>query len=126
MGNEINMIIDNLCDKLGIAVENAAQLIPEFARMKIAEVLSTTIIMILWAIAGSVIVSFGWRGFKRWRATNPSWPDNMPGTTLTQFIVGGLLLFTGVLVLTLVIPELVKWMVAPTAKTCEYILSMLG
>ena len=34
--NEVNAVIDNLADKLGLAAGNAAQLVPEFAKYSIA------------------------------------------------------------------------------------------
>ena len=33
--NEVNAVIDNLCDKLGIAVQNITQLVPSLVKLKV-------------------------------------------------------------------------------------------
>ncbi len=113
MGEEVNKVIDNVCDKLGIL---ASELIPEMGKMKAAELGSMcgiAVILLLVALAMLVI------GTKK---NKEGWSET--GDTL--MILGGFLLVATVIALIVFTPDFIGWLVSPKAKTFTYVLSKIG
>ena len=114
MGTEVNEVINNICDKLGIL---ASELIPELGRMKVAEA-STEIVILAVILIVSVIMLVA--GTKKGRA---DWTD---GAADVLIIAGGTGIVIAMVILAFVIPDLVGWIASPKAKTFAYVLSKLG
>lgn len=112
MGEEINTIIDNLCAKFGTTLQN---LVPEMARMSIAEEIAVIIISII------IIVIMYKLSMKIWkRSIEMSDPDEAIPLIFT--ITGGVV-FTGILSFSII--SLIGWIASPTAKTIEMIMGMI-
>lgn len=115
--NEINTVIDNLSQKLGVAKE---MLVPEITQMCFTRHLVNSIFcLILLVIAAAVI----YRSIKIHGSKESSW-DERQNAEIVIFVCGTV--STGVFIgLWINIYEAVQWYAAPTAKTFEYILQLL-
>lgn len=115
--NEVNAVIDNLSQKLGVAKE---MLVPEMAQMCFTRHLVNSIFCLVLLIVSAVIV---YRSFKIHGAEESSWDDQQYAKIAIR-ICG--VIFTCVFVgLWINVCEAVQWYAAPTAKTLEYILQLL-
>lgn len=115
--NEINAVIDNLCQKLGVAKE---VMVPEMAQMCFTRHLVNSIFcLVLLAIAAAVI----YRSIKIHSSEETCW-DAKQNAEIVMLICG--IVSTGVFIgLWMNVYEAVQWYAAPTAKTFEYILTLL-
>lgn len=114
MGNEVNNIINNLCEKLGTTVTN---LTPEMARMNIAEDMVAIVITALFAIGIAIF----------WRWANSGKHDFDEDWLAVVMFILLLICAVGVALCAFdFIPDLVKWAVAPKARMAEYILKAIG
>lgn len=114
MGVEVNEVINNICDKLGIL---ASELIPEMGRMKIAECGCIIIITFITLIIAVVVLAIGMKKNKE---------DWMDDTADAMMLIGGFAIAVGIIALLIVVPDFVGWMVSPKAKTFAYVLSKIG
>jgi len=113
MSEEVNAIIDNLCDRLGTS---AKFLIPELAKLNIAT--NITVIIICLIVGGILfkVIPTVWKYDQKNRGNwNETFWIVFPG------VVG---LITAVAFVNSVY-ELIGWLVSPTAKAVMIILSML-
>lgn len=113
MGTEVNEVINNICDKLGIL---ASELIPELGRMKIAEESSLIAILVVVLIVSVIMLV---AGIKKGRA---DWMDNAADALMILGVFG---IVVAIVVLVFVIPDLVGWIASPKAKAFAYVLSKL-
>lgn len=112
MGNEINMIIDNLCQKLGTS---ATFLIPELAKKEIAE---NIIIIIITALFGKCMIEIVARITK--------WAKEEDDCDLCIFnIFPGVALLIDFSTFAFSAVDLAGWIASPTAKAIEQIASMI-
>ena len=114
MGEEVNKVIDNICDKLGIL---ASELIPEMGRMKAAELGSMCGIAVLILLVAVTMLVIGMK------------KNNKEGYSETGdvlIILGELLIVATLIALIIFIPEFIGWLVSPKAKTFTYVLSRIG
>lgn len=114
MGTEVNEVINNICDKLGIL---ASELIPEMGKMKVAEYGSMCAIAVIILLVAVVMLIMGVKKSKE---------DQRDEAGGTLIIVGILLIVVTVIPLIFIIPDFVGWIASPKAKTFEYVLSKLG
>lgn len=112
--NEVNAVIDNLADKLGLAAGNAAQLVPEFAKYSIATdavrllafglIVAACAALIIWAVRRD--------------------PDLGAIPDLVYIVCGIIgVIFTAMFLRTLT--DLVGWIASPQAATVKYILGAI-
>lgn len=114
MENEVNNIINNLCEKLGTTVTD---LTPEMARMNIAEDIVAIVITALFAIGIAIF----------WRWANLDKRNFDEDSLYVVLFVLLLICAVGVALCAFsFIPDLVKWTVAPKARMAEYILKAIG
>lgn len=99
--NEINVVIDNICSKIGIAAGNVAEIIPEFARIRMVD-------NIIWAIALFFFVVISSIAACKYKDV--------------LFI---LIAFLCAIIMVICIVGAVEWGIAPQAKMIEYVLSKL-
>ena len=112
MGNEINIIIDNLCQKLGTS---ATFLIPELAKKEIAE---NIIIIIITALFGKCMIEIIARITK--------WAKEEDDCDLCIFIIfPGVALLIDFSMFAFSAVDLAGWIASPTAKAIEQIASMI-
>ena len=109
--NEVNAVIDNLADKLGLAAGNAAQLVPEFAKYSIAtDAVQVLVYGLIVAACAALII---------WAARrDPDLGDDPKGVYIVCGIIG--VIFTVVFLWEL--SDLVGWLASPQAATVKYIL----
>ena len=112
MSNEINMIIDNLCQKLGTS---ATFLIPELAKRAIAENIVSIIITVLIGKCMIEIIARITKYAKEEDDYDICIFNIFPGIALAiDFFVFG---FSAI--------DLAGWVASPTAKAIEQIASMI-
>ena len=109
--NEVNAVIDNLADKLGLAAGNAAQLVPEFAKYRIAT-------DAVWLLAFGLIVA-ACAALIIWAARRD--PD-LGGDADLVYIVCGIIGAICAFVFLVRLSDLVGWIASPQAATVKYIL----
>ena len=114
MAEEINTIIDNLCAKFGTTLQN---LIPEMARMNIAE---DIVIIIICTIASIVMYKIFKKGWKCYKEDSYD-KEEYIFMILCAIIVG--IIF--VIILSYSIVNLTGWIASPTAKTVQTVISMI-
>ena len=112
--NEVNAVIDNLADKLGLAAGNAAQLVPEFAKYSIAtDAVQVLVYGLIVAVCAALII---------WAARrDPDLGYNAGGVYIVCGIIG--VIFTVAFLLEL--SDLVGWIASPQAATVKYILGVM-
>ena len=111
MGEEINIIIDNLCNKFGTTIQT---LVPEIAKMRIAEDIVSIVICIILLIILYKIIKKVWEYIKKT-------DDDMIPAILIPFLPFGII-FT---IFCVIVIDLVGWGVSPMAKTIEMIGTMI-
>ena len=120
MANEVNSIIDNLCEKLGTTISD---LTPEMAKMNIAENI-TIIVFIILLILVTIILGFKFIKHKNSPLYDSNdWISIMAGIVMCVLIMFSILGI--ILCLIIFIPDTIEWIVAPKARMAEYILNKI-
>lgn len=108
MGNEISEVINVLCEKLGTTGQ---YLIPELAKMNIAEDIILGIISLIIVIVSTYILPKVWKYDKE---------------EYTFWVLIPIVLIVGFgVVLIVAFSDMVGWMISPTAKTISYIINTM-
>lgn len=119
MENEVNAVINNICEKLGYA---ASEITPEFARCMIARgvfgMIAGIFILGLFILLGVMSL----KSFKALSEHDRVW--NSFRQTCGIMIAGVGILITMV-ILCLAGQDLIGWIVAPRASMLQYVLSMI-
>ena len=110
MGNEINVVIDNLCNKLGTTVEN---LIPELARYHIAMQIVGIVICVVAIFVG---VGLYHKGMKADDFYADDW------LVAGGIFLGAVAAFTAIILVVL----LTGWIASPTAAGISKLIHLLG
>ena len=109
--NEVNAVIDNLADKLGLAAGNAAQLVPEFAKYSIA----TDAVRLL--AFGLIVATCA--AFIIWAARrDPDWGDDPKLIYIVCGIISTAMFLDRLF-------DLVGWLASPQSATVKYILGVM-
>ena len=116
--NEVNEIINNICEKIGIGINSAKEFVPIFAKYKAIDsalswlgFLAITVIFIILAR----------KAIKAYKEADYMDRD------IFGFAVGGsafVVLFCGCASLWNLF-DMIKWIIAPEAMTVQYILDMM-
>lgn len=115
MGEEVNIIIDNLCTKFGTTLQN---LVPEMTKMNIAEDIVVIIICAIVSIVVYKIFKKGWNIYKKEDCYDK---EEYIFMIICAILVG--IIFT--VILSFHIVDLTGWIASPTAKTIRAIVSMI-
>lgn len=115
MAEEINIIIDNLCAKFGTTLQN---LVPEMARMNIAE---DIVIIIICAIVSIVMYKIFKKGWKSYKDEDYYDKEGYALMMICAIIVGVIF----IIILSYSIVNLTGWIASPTAKTVQTVISMI-
>lgn len=115
MGNEVNNVINNICNKLGYA---ATEVTPEMAKYMIARDAFICIMATLICAIGVLVAVKMIKKIQKDKAEDP-WSDNL----LEGFVCGvcGLLVIIAAVTLLDAGENLVGWVVSPKASMVEYI-----
>lgn len=114
MGNEVNEVINNICDKLGIL---ANELIPEMGKMKVAELSIGVGIGVLLLLLAGIIAMVSYKKHKR-----GTWDDD---GDFCMYMIMIFLIVIGFGILAVIAPQFAGWLISPKAKTFEYVLERM-
>lgn len=109
MGNEVNEVINNICERFGIA---ANELIPEISEVKMTElgiVIGIAIVMLL--AAGIVEILRRIKGY---------WYDEEWVVVIEIFLT-----IIAILILAVTVPCFVGWIISPKAKVFELVFDQM-
>lgn len=117
--NQVNSVINNLCEKIGIGINGLNEFVPMLAKYKIIN-------CIYWILFGVVLLVVGFLLFKKARTPYKeasSWEKDGPG-----FMIAGtcLMMFVGFCSATSSIFNIVQWCITPEATTIVYILNTIS
>ena len=117
--NQANLVINNICDKIGIGIDGLKDFVPMLAKHEI-------ISCIYWLLFGAVLLVVGFLLFKKARTAYKeasSWEKDGSG-----FAIAGtcLMMFIGFCSATSSIFNIIQWCITPEAKTIVYILKMIS
>lgn len=115
--NEINTVIDNLSQKLGVAKE---AMVPKMAQMCFTRHLVNSIFCLVLLVIAAWIL---YRSFKIHSSEKSSWDDKEHAEIAMLFC--GFASIGIFISLWMNVYEAVQWYAAPTAKTFEYIMQLL-
>ena len=117
IGEQVNEVVDNLCQKIGSTQQ---MLVPEMARLIIARsCVNAAFCAILCVVCILLIVKW----IRVMKSENSRWQEEE--TWATVAIVSGIALFVCFCFLWFNVSEAVQWKAAPTAKAVEYILELV-
>ena len=111
MSEEINSIVNNLCDKLGTS---AKLLIPELAKLRIAESVTVLIIFSLFLLLGAIFIKISFKLY-----------DEDDDTAEALVIIGAVTMLIGAVGVAVDTCTLVGWLASPTAKAILEIIRMV-
>ena len=117
--NQVNSVINNICEKIGIGVDGLKDFVPMLARYEIIN-------CIFWTILGISLLVVGFLLFKKARTVYKeasSWEKDGPG-----FAIAGtcLMMFVGFCMVVSSIFDIIQWCITPEAKTVIYILRIVS
>ena len=119
MGNEVNEVINNICNKLGYV---ASEITPEMARYMIAKntfaVIASVLILII-----SVLIVVKTRKIVQLKKENDRWADDTFETIIT--VILGIASIASVLTLLTYGADLIGWIASPKASMVQYVLSAI-
>lgn len=113
--NEVNAVIDNLCDKLGIAVQNITQLVPSLVKLEVISDLGWFIGCMALAILFFLLSRKAKRKEELETICDIYWKPILFGIAVVCAIIAGF-----------AIVDAVQWLVAPDAKALQYVINMIG
>lgn len=116
MGNEVNEVINNICEKLGYA---ASEITPEMAKYMIAK----DIFGVLACIAiDAIYIYMAYTSFKSFRSMSDL--DKMWNSELQVFsmVLAGIVCVIATIVFLITGADLVGWITSPRASMVQYIL----
>lgn len=111
---EINAVINNLCEKLGTT---ASQLLPEIAKMKTAECAVTTVIITCITILTTIFVVHSFRKNVAEKWDSDAWEALFAIACVVELFVVVTFGFT--------VTDLAGWITSPTAKALFYVIEKL-
>lgn len=111
---EINAVINNLCDKLGTT---ASQLLPEIAKMRTAECVVTTVIITCITILATIFVVHSFRKNVAEKWDSDAWEALFFIACIVELFVVVIFGFT--------VTDLAGWIASPTAKALFYVMEKL-
>ena len=113
--SDVNVVIDNIASKLGLAASGMADFVPELARYAIAQdiiaavVLLVAVLAVRWSIKNPPKDSLDWESpspFARWFGT-----------------IGGII---ALIVFMVCVSDLAGWLASPAAAAVKSVLSAMG
>ena len=116
--NDINTIIDHICEKIGVGMDSAKEFVPKLARYQI---IHSGMCAVLCAVAVVLLVLL----IRRENRIIAKKNEKVFGdSTINEFalIFAGIVLLISTICLGYNIIQFVEWMATPEAKAIEYIL----
>lgn len=116
MGNEVNEVINNICNKLGYA---ASEITPEMAKYMIAKDTFAVIASVLILIISILIVIKTRKKVQE----NDLWADDTFETIIT--VILGIASIASVLTMLTYGADLIGWIASPKASMVQYVLEAI-
>ena len=120
MSEEVNNIINNLCDKLGYA---ASEITPEMAKYMIAKDGATLLLSIIGIVLGILAVVWADKHYKRAVEDDPYYDSAIE--IVVTIVMIAVTIFALIAVCTVSV-DLVGWIASPKASMVEYVLHAVG
>ena len=120
--NDINTIIDHICEKIGVGIDSAKEFVPELARYQI---IHSGMCAVLCAIAVALLILL----IRRENRIIANENGNIYDDTIINemvLIVAGIALIINTICIGYHITQFVEWIATPEAKAIVYILRMMG
>lgn len=116
--NEVNEVINNICEKVGIGFNNAKEFVPVFAKYKAINDAFICVGFLIVTVIFAIVVSKLIKGYK----TADSWDKDgwIFGIVVSSFgslICGLMSLFN--------LFYAIEWLIVPEAMMVQYILNMM-
>jgi len=116
--NEVNEIINNICEKVGIGFNNAKEFVPVFAKYKAINDAFVCIGFLIITVISVIVILKLIKGYK----TSESWDKDgwIFGIVVCSFasLVCGLTSLFNLF-------YAIEWLIVPEAMTVQYILDMM-
>lgn len=113
--NEVNAVIDNLCDKLGIAVQNITQLVPSLVKLEVISDLGWFIGCMALTILFFLLARKAKRKEELESIVDIYWKPILFGIAVACAVIAGF-----------AVVDAVQWLVVPDAKAIQYVINMIG
>ncbi len=117
--NEINEIINNICEKIGIGINSAKEFVPLFAKYKAINdafiCVGFLIVTIIFVIVTTKLIK-GYKAAESW--DEDGWIVGIVLSSLASLICGLVSWFN--------LFYAIEWIVVPEAMTVQYILNMMN
>lgn len=117
--NQVNSVINNICEKIGVGINSLQDFVPMFAKYEIINCL-------YWIVVGIVFFVVGFITYKKARVAHKeasSWEKDGPFFCILLGIIVMIISFCVVSSCTF---DIIQWRVNPEAKTIVYILKMIS
>lgn len=117
--NQVNSVINNICEKIGIGVDGLKDFVPMLAKYEIINCL-------YWIVAGIVFFVVGFITYKKARVAHKeasSWDKDGPFFCIILGIIAMIISFC---VVSSCMFGIIQWCITPEAKTVIYILSIIS
>ena len=117
--NQVNSVINNICEKIGIGVDGLKDFVPILAKYEIIN-------CIFWIMLGVSLLVVGFLLFKKARTAYKeasSWEKDGPCFAIA---VTCLMMLVGFCMVVLSIFYIIQWCITPEAKTIIYILRIVS
>ena len=116
--NEVNEIINNICEKVGIGFNNAKEFVPVFAKYKAINdafvCVGFLIVTVIFAIVVSKLIK-GYKAAESW--DKDGWISGIVVFSFLSLICGLVSLFN--------LFYAIEWLIVPEAMVVQYILDMI-
>lgn len=130
LANNINSVIETLCEKFGLAWGEASKLVPEIILYGRLRQITYTVLAVLAVLAGAWLlwkiyrICLRRRGDDTYRGVFYYIDDR--GTDLTGLcVLSGFLLAGGVIALLMLVPGTIIWFASPNVAALRYILDLI-
>lgn len=116
--NEVNEIINNICEKIGIGISNAKEFVPVFAKYKAIDSALSWIGFLVITIIFIILAKKVIKGYKEADAWDrDAYAFGVGGSAFVSLICGCVSLWN--------LFDMIKWIIVPEAMTVQYILNMM-
>ena len=116
--NEVNEVINNICEKVGIGFNNAKEFVPIFAKYKAINDAFICVGFMIVTVIFIIVVSKLIKGYK----TSESWDKD---GWIVGIIVSSLASLVCGLVSLFNLFYAIEWLIVPEAMMVQYILNMM-
>ena len=116
--NDVNLVINNICEKLGIGINNIEQLVPELVKMQIA---NNIICSICFGVLTVILVKIAMSVVRKAKDVDRFYRDDVyigAGALGIISVIGFIITMTQV-------ADTIMWILAPRAMSIKYMLEMI-